>query len=217
VFALLASGSRVPRRIGRHRLSSIAIDGIVAAVERRRSAPVLSERTLRDQHRVLVTLHEGARAILPVRFGAQIEIAELERVVRLRRGVLARALTKVRGKAQMTVRVFGAAAVQARAPLPRSGTEYLEARVRASRPDVPAIGEAIRRAVKSLVAAESIETGRGGVRVVIEHLIRRDNVERYRERVARVLAAAGEDADAVALSGPWPPSAFVPDIMEARS
>jgi hypothetical protein len=216
VLALLEAGSRVPSRIAGRRIAALEVDGIVAAVERRKTAPPLSERSLRAQHRILVALHDRAAAILPVRFGGLTDETALAQVVRLRRSVLGRALRKVRGRTQMTIRFFdsGTAETDTVAPSPRSGTAYLEARARAARVRVPPIAAAIRRAVASLVAAESIERGQRGVGVVIHHLIGREDVERYRARVARVLDAGGEP---VMVSGPLPPSAFAPDIMDAAS
>jgi hypothetical protein len=217
VLALLESGSRVPARVAGRRIAAVEVDGIVAAVERRRAVPRLSERSLRAQHRVLVALHERVAAMLPVRFGTLTDEAALARLVRLRRSMLRRALRRVRGRTQMTVRVFDPDGTARRGGVvagPGSGTTYLEARARAARVPLPAIAGAIRRAVAPLVADESIERGRGGVGVVIHHLIRRRDVERYRVNVARVLD--GRDAP-VTVSGPLPPAAFVPDIMDVTS
>jgi hypothetical protein len=216
VLAFILSRKRLPKRIGRRRIETIAVAGIPCVVERRRALPAASERALRDQHRVVVALHERVDAMLPVRFGALLDLRELEQIVRQRRALLLRALRRVRGRLQMTVRVFGEDVARAQESPPRSGAEYLQARARASRPDLSGTASAIRSAVRTIVVAESIERGRGSVGVVINHLIRRDAADRYRSRIARVLSAAG-DADAVVVSGPWPPFAFTPDLMDVTS
>ena len=110
--------------------------------------PILSERALREQHRVVVALHQQLETLIPVRFGALLERSELERIVRLRRSALARALTRVRGSAQMTIRAVGAAKVIARSSSTRSGTAYLAERARAARPAVPPAAEVVRVAVR---------------------------------------------------------------------
>jgi hypothetical protein len=216
VLALVESAARLPDRIGRRRLEAIDVEGITCVVERRYTVPPVSERSLRDQFRTIVALHERVEAILPVRFGALIDIAELARIVRQRKTMLRRALRRVRGRTQMTVRVFGEPLVDERETSPRSGTAYLQARARAFRPDVPPTARAIRRAVQPFAADDSIERGRGRVRLVMHHLIARGAVARYQSRIDGVLAGA-EDADTVVVSGPLPPYAFVPDVMDVTS
>jgi len=215
VFALCRSTARVPAAIGRHRLERIAIGGVAAIAERRTSMPALSERSLRDQHRVVVALHQHVDALIPVRFGALLERSELERIVRLRRSALGRALTRVRGRAQMTIRAFGAAREPSQSAAARSGTAYLAERARAARPEVPPAAEAVRLAVGALVAEESIEAGRGGGSVVINHLIRARDAEAYLDHAGGALA--GVPAGTLTVSGPWPPFAFAPEIMDAAS
>jgi len=216
VLALIESAARLPDRLCRRRIDAIDVEGITCVVERRRTVPPASERSLRDQFRAIVALQEWADAILPVRFGALLDIAELARIVRQRRTILKRALRHVRGRVQMTVRVFGEPVADEPTASPRSGTAYLQARARASRPDVPRTARAIRRAVQSFTADESIERGRGRVRLVMHHLIARGAVVRYHARIDRVLAGA-HDADTVVVSGPLPPYAFVPDVMDVTS
>jgi Gas vesicle synthesis protein GvpL/GvpF len=216
VFALCSADPIAAGRIGRHRLEAIELDGIVAIVERRSAPPILSEHALREQHRVVVELHRRSDALIPVRFGALLERAELEALVRRRRAVLARALTRVRGRAQMTMRSFGAPLLVRRESRATTGTAYLSQRARAARPDVPPALAAIRHAVRPLVVGEVIDPGRGTVRIVINHLIRVRDIERYRARVERVLADV-RNGQSVVLSGPWPPFAFAPEIMDPTS
>lgn len=216
VFALSDSDDRVPERIGRHRLECVELGGLVAIVERRSAAPVLSERSLRDQHRVVVALHQRAKALLPVRFGALLDRTELDGIVRQRRAVLMRALKRVRGMAQMTIRSFEARSRPASEPRAATGTAYLARRARAVRPDVPPAVDAVREAVRTLVVDESIEAGRGAVRVSVNHLIRIGDVDRYLVRAESALTDAAA-SESVLRTGPWPPFAFAPEIMDAAS
>jgi hypothetical protein len=211
VYALLDSPRR-PIRLPGPRIELVRFGAIAAAVERRRTPPAISERSLRTQHRIVRRLHEVAGATLPVRFGALVDYAELERVIGLRRGVLLRALRQVRGKEQMTVRVFGTAASTRSSPTPfiGSGADYLKARAAATRPVPSPIADAVRRAVRTIVSAERLDPGRGGLELSIHHLVGGGCVDDYRARVNRVVASAPP----LAVSGPWPPFAFTPDLWE---
>jgi hypothetical protein len=216
VFALCAPDHRIPEKVGRHRLECIALGGLVAIVERRIAAPVLSERSLRDQHRVIVALHQHATALVPVRFGALLDRGELEGIVRRRRALLTQALKRVRGMAQMTIRSFESRSHPAAAPPAATGTAYLARLARSVRPDVPAAVDAVRQAVRTLVVDESIDAGRGAVRVVVNHLIRVGDVDRYRARAESALTGAAA-FESVVLTGPWPPFAFAPEITDVAS
>jgi hypothetical protein len=185
-----------------------------AAVERLAEAPPVSEQALREQHQIVVRLARTAKAILPVRFGTFVERDELERVVRARRDVLQEALRTVHGKAQMIVRVFmmpDSPRLPTRSRATTSGTDYLRARAALSKPTLPKIAKTITDAVRPLVSAERIDAGQGSVRVTINHLIERRQVRAYLTAVDAIVV---KPEDAV-VSGPWPPFAFVPDLLSS--
>ena len=211
VYALLESPRRALRNAG-DRIEIVRFGPISAAAERRRTRPTLSEPALRRQHRIVVQLHEAAGALLPVRFGALVEYGELQRVIEVRRKTLLRSLRQVRGRAQMTVRVFGTGVARAnqKARLTASGAAYLQAKAALARPAPSAAASAVTRAVRTLVSAERLEPGRGLVQVTLHHLVPQGRVEEYRRRVNQVIASQPE----VTVSGPWPPFAFVPDLLE---
>jgi hypothetical protein len=215
VYALLEKPIAVPTRL-RPVIEVLPVDGLFAALEHRTEKPQLSEVALRRQHDVVVALHRVADAILPVRFGALLDEQELTAVVRLRREALARALERVRGREQMSIRIFGAvAATRATTTLPSSGAEYLRERAALVRPVLSAGATRIVDAVASLATARAIDAGRGDVQVTIHHLIRRGDGERYR-RLASSCAATVIPAVRLTVSGPWPPFAFAPDIWDAE-
>jgi hypothetical protein len=184
---------------------------IYAAVERRDEVPVLSEAALTRQHQVVATLARRVDAILPVRFGSLIEHDELLRIVHLRGHTLAPALERVRGHEQMTVRVFGASKAPELIAGPVSGARYLERRRAAQYGPVSGVADLIRSAVAPLVAVESVEQGRTHVKATVHHLIRKGRSAEY---IQLVNDAASEAAlpDRVAVSGPFAPFAFAPDI-----
>jgi hypothetical protein len=212
VYALLEERTSAPRVSG-HRVEVIDIGGVAVAAERLAEAPALSEAALRDQHRVVVRLAGAAPSILPVRFGSFVERAELERVLRSRAAMLREAFHEVRGKTQMTVRVFGPVEPAPTRPEPRSGTEYLRARAASNTPRLSPIARAVSEAVRPLVSAERVDAGRGGVQITLNHLIARGRARRYRSSVD--VAVGAEAASSVVVSGPWPPFAFAPDLWSS--
>lgn len=205
------NGSRLIR-VGGRRIEVISVGDVHAVVEQLDDPPVVSEQSLRSQHQLVVALGQRFDAILPVRFGAAIERAELERLLSVRQGTLRRALDTVRGCEQMTVRIFGAEAFRPAATGPKvTGTAYLSSRRRAARVVVPPAGARIRRAVKPMIARERIDPGRGRVRATLHHLIRRGYATEYKAVVRRSLAEVTTPDDVV-VSGPWPPFAFTPEL-----
>jgi len=210
VYAIVRSDVRLPRIAG-HRIERVELGGVAAAAERRTKAGPLSEKSLRDQYRVIARLHARVDAILPVRFGALVNADELARIVALRRRTLVAALRNVRNRSQMTVRLIGSPIEPAPGPGATTGTEYLLARVESSRPALPPAAETIRRSVARLVAAESIERGRGSIALTLHHLVANDRLERYRARLEDAAVRSGLQTSVV-IAGPTAPFAFVPDL-----
>jgi len=216
VYAVLEAPIAVPRRL-RAIVEVMPLAGVFVALERMAERPRLSEDALRRQHDIVVALHRSTDAILPVRFGALLDVDELTEVIRLRRTILARALARVRGCEQMTIRIFGPSAPQ-REPViaSPSGIDYLRQRAASARPTLTAGARQIVGAVASLATAQTIDAGRGQVQVTINHLVRRGVGDRYR-RLVISRAATMAPAPKVAVSGPWPPFAFAPDIWSPDS
>jgi hypothetical protein len=206
----------VDRRVRSATLSLPGIEvvdagGLGAVVRRRRAAPRLDEKTLRAQYRVVARVHEKTDAVLPVRFGALVDEEELVRVVRLRRGALAQALRRMRGRSQMTVRLIGPPAPARHGARPVSGADYLRARVDAGRPVLTPYADAILGALRPIASDERLGAGRGPVRLTIDHLVLDGRIARYRSRVERLAEAWDARAETI-LSGPLPPFAFAPDL-----
>jgi len=214
VFAL-AAGKAGAFSVAGHRIEFVKADAVYAAVERLDQRPAVSEEALRTQHEIVVRIAAKVDAILPARFGSLVDLEELGRVVALRRDAIREALDLVRGRAQMTVRLFDAEAhpaiaPAAHAPTATSGTAYLQARRQASVRALPEEVAAVTAAVKDIVAAERSEAGQGRVAATVYHLVDRAAVDTYRERLAGI--PAGTDQQMISVSGPWPPFAFVPEL-----
>lgn len=199
-------------RVNRRRLQLVPVGPILAAVEPIDAAPPLSEAALRAEYALVIRLFQRFPAVLPVRYGAVVEPAELRRVVAARQQMLTRALDAVNGRAQMTVRVFDPRPAEGSPQTrpSRTGAAYLRGRRAAARPAPPAIVHRIRRAVKPLVTLERLDAGRGGVRASLHHLIAQSQARRYRALVDVVVGRAASPR--VTVTGPWPPFAFTPDL-----
>jgi hypothetical protein len=165
VYAIVPAHAAVPRLV-RRRLECVGVRGVAAVVERARRRRAPSIRALREQYRVIARLHEAIGAILPVRFGALVDEEELARILALRRGTLAAALRKVRGRSQMTVRVRGERPAAPAVRPPATGTDYLLSRAQSRRRALSPLATALLSSVASLAAAEAIEAGSGTVEVV---------------------------------------------------
>src|SRR5262249_14636544 len=152
-----------------------------------------SEAALRTQHAVVARIADRVDAILPARFGSVVDVQELDRVVALRRGVIADALLLVRGRTQMTIRVgrrqspgAGPQSDSRRPKIaPDSGTAYLRDRRAAAIIDAPPdIVDPIRTATEQIVVATRMGPGVGTSVLTCYHLIERDDVQKYRTSIA---------------------------------
>ena len=209
VFAF-TSESAPPQRYAERRIEFVEVAGLHAAIERVAERPSVTEDELRAQHDIVMKIAGVVNAILPVRFGALVETGELETLVSMRRESIREALERVSDRVQMTVRVFGTGALTSpsieSAPTPRSGAAYLEQR-RLQAAGVPTgNAAAVSRAVRGLVAEERTERGQGRVRWTLYHLVDRSALPQYQRTIGALVSPT------VAVSGPWPPFAFVPDL-----
>jgi Gas vesicle synthesis protein GvpL/GvpF len=142
---------------------------------------------------VVEALLDAAPAVLPVRFGERFATAaDLDAAVAERAPALRSALERVRGCAEIAVRVTPAAAPRAAA----SGTDYLYARL-ADEAKLAALGERLRP-----FAQASAEAAGGNV----AYLVRRSDAEPALV-AARAFADEHPDVD-VSWTGPWAPYSF---------
>lgn len=215
VFALL---DRAPRASMGTGLSAPVrmrdLGGCVAAVERRSDVPPIELGTLQAHHRAVARLWRHTPAVLPVRFGTLLESDELVEAVEGRDEELREAFDLVRKRAQFTWRGSAARRPAARkvpraraASISVSGAEYLRRAARGAAP--PPRFSTIRRAVRPFVTAERYQSGRPTVPEALYHLVDTAHVTAYRAAAVRIPS----DTSAPTLSGPFPPYAFVPEIL----
>jgi hypothetical protein len=183
--------------------------------------PGLSAEALRAQDALVRELAARAGALLPARFGARFADEQaLRQTLDDLTPRLDRALTRVRGREQMTIRLFH------EGPLTRDGasddttsdnddarlgpgTRYMRRRA-AEGHQWPAAIEALRAALADAIDDERVERGQSPVIGSIHHLIPRGSADRYRARLEEAAAAARFAASGIRLrvSGPSPAYAF---------
>lgn len=187
--------------------------GAIAAIVGDGPAPRPTASTLQRYDRTLRELAARVPAILPARFGTAVSEDELLFILSSRRDSLARALSTVRGRVQMTVRVMtrgGGTPHRDLEHLPgdaSSGRDYLIGKARAATAarTVPGF-DPIRKAVTRWIRDERVDQRLGVASVY--HLIPRSSAEAYRRGVRDAAEAAGVR---LVVTGPWPPYAFGAD------
>jgi Gas vesicle synthesis protein GvpL/GvpF len=189
------------------------------------SLPVLTAETLRAQDVLVRDLAARAGALLPARFGARFADEQaLRQTLDDLAPRLDRALTRVRGREQMTVRLFHDESLPGELPLPHGeasddatsgatrlgpGTRYMRQRAAEGR-QLPAPIEELRTALADAIDDERVERGQSPVIGSIHHLIPRGSADRYRARLDEAAAASRFAASGIRLrvSGPSPAYAF---------
>lgn len=186
------------------RIESVLIEGIHVIADRRATPPATSEAELRRQHAIVMRVSEAVPAVIPARFGSQIDEADLSAILRQRADVIKTTFDRVRDNVQMTLR-FAAATPPPADTTPTSGREYLQRRRDDLVPPIPSSAERTLRELRPYVLDERRKADERGV-LTVYHLVRRSDAETYRD----VLGSAGIG---VAVSGPWAPFAFAPDLF----
>jgi Gas vesicle synthesis protein GvpL/GvpF len=214
LYALLSAAPSCETGIGvcAEPLRIVRTGGLVALVGDVTEVPAPSPIILRAQDAVLRRLAAALDAVLPVRFGTLLpDDAALAEALANRGPQLARALDRVAGCEQMTLRVWGeapAAAPMAATDTGGPGTRYLagrrQAHERARR--VPEL-EPLRQRLGDLVREERVERhDRPPLLATVQHLIARGTGPRYLEVSHAARASVGPWR--VSVSGPWLPYAF---------
>jgi hypothetical protein len=210
VYALAQPGLPPRMRVRGHVLRTVSIGRVAAVVEPRDTSPPAEFDVLQEQHDLVVRLARRTRALLPVRFGALVTERHLRGTLAEHAPSIASALERVRGRCQMTIRVFGTPDASLPSVNRTGGSAYLRSR-RARVQHRPAEVYAIQRALAPLVSDERIEAGRETLRVTVFHLVPDRDVDAYREQARRLRAALAPSR--LAVTGPWPPFAFSPRLF----
>jgi hypothetical protein len=211
VYAL-ASAPQPPRvQAGRLSLRVFIVGPVAVIAGPPPRAGTSSEEALRQQHAIVLALADRVDPLLPARFGSRMTMARLERILRPSLDVVAEALEHVRGRQQMTVRFIGPQPFAPASSTSRaSGTAYLTQRRAACRA-LPTEVAPLEAAVRSLVVDQRVRPGRGRMHATLFHLIPRSQVDAYRAAFEAALPRI--EPWHAALSGPWPPFAFAPEVI----
>ena len=236
LYALVAgaAGPLTVSGISGERLRVVRIEGIDAVIGMMPRVPAATSARMRRYDEVERALTEIYGSVLPARYGTcAATVRDLAPSVRDRRAAIRRNLRLVRGRTQMTLRLFTRSESVSNQPRVRSesvsnqprvssepvrsrfrvgsecgdgatqGTQYLRRRM--AETQIPGSAP-LRAAVARWVRAERMErVARGRLAGSIYHLIPRGSVAAYR----RAMERAATDGDVkVIISGPWPPYAF---------
>jgi hypothetical protein len=221
LYALVGDPPRgaMGRGLRRERLEALPGRGFHLIAGRMDAAPEATTATLRRHDAAVRRIASAVDAILPVRFGTVVPDEETAARWLLPQAIeLAGRLVHVRGREQMTLRLYAARGA-ARPPIPARrgragargpGTRYLVARKRAHDDrEVPEL-DPIRRMLDGLVADERVQRhATPPLLASVYHLVPRGRSALYRTRVLR--AASRLAAMHLTVSGPWPPYAFGAD------
>jgi len=204
-------------------LAVLPVGNLLAVVGEVAARPPVTPAALARHDAAVRRLAGLVPALLPARFGECLpDERALVTALAPHAGEIARALTLVEGRVQMTLRVFGEPGTPEPAPALATetaggpGARYLAARRRAASPlsGLPELA-ALRRDLKPLLRAERIErppTGKESRLLATAHdLVDRGKAEEYVRIVERAAGAlAGRK---LTVSGPWPPYAFAPGAL----
>jgi len=188
-------------------------------------AKSLTQQSILDHARVISECFRSV-TVLPFRFGTIFESDDaLRRAVRANRKAFTESVSRLRGKAEMHVKIVvkdGAVEEAIPEPLNGVGGEYLrKLRDRASRErERQTKARALSMQVHKLFCPleEDVvckRTDSGNMLIDFAHLIDTSTVAKYQNRYS---AATRHFKDCqVSISGPWPPYHFMPDKLRTVS
>ena len=199
-------------------LSLRKLAGAFVVVERRADVPPIAFGTLKTHQDVVSRLARQVPAILPVRFGTLLETPDLEEAVQERAEEIAEAFDLVRDRVQFTWRVAGQARREARGAgrdqgaaartAAVSGTQYLQQAARAANPPPPAAFRALQTRLAPLIVRQRYQPGTAALPEAVYHLVAASDVHRY-----TTAATLDTTAPKLAMTGPFAPFAFAPEIL----
>ena len=154
------------------------------------------------------------RAVLPMRFGSKVDDDDtLRRFLAERQAERAAALTRIKGRVEVGVRVLSRLAARPQAVTSLVGTptghEYVRDKLHEAR-QVKLIASALHEPLAALAADNRVQTPRSPDEVLRSaYLVDRRGVPEFRAAVERLQA---RNADvAILCTGPWPAYSFVGD------
>jgi Gas vesicle synthesis protein GvpL/GvpF len=195
------------RGLGGARLRALERGGLAAVYSRHRSLRPrpTPQLVLHHEHVVEAIMENGA--VLPLRFGTQLEHEkQLADLLAARRDELLRSLQRVRGKAELGVRLIPQRPPPGTRAVPATGREYLLARVRTHRRYEQAVRE-VHDALVALSEDSRIRPPREpSTAFVAAYLIDAARTDEFRRRAHQL--AERQPGMQVVVTGPWPPYNF---------
>jgi hypothetical protein len=197
---------------------------VVIASEIEHGTPLTQQAAM--EHARIVSECFKIATLLPFKFGTIFETDEaLRQAIRNNKKTFADAITKLRGKSEMHIKVTvreGAAVAEVLSVLPhKAGGEYLtKLREQASRDRerqsrARALSQRVNKLLSPLQEEVSCKKVDIGIVLDIAHLINSDGVEKYQNRYSSALRQF-KDVE-ISLSGPWPPYHFMPGASKVRT
>jgi Gas vesicle synthesis protein GvpL/GvpF len=202
------AGTPLPaiRGLGDGELAECAVDEVAAVYSRVDAPPPASEAALWRHEDVLEALM-ASRAVLPVRFGANVhDEAALRTELRDRLEAVRESLTRVAGRVEVAVRVAGTTTPAPTRTASVSGREFIFGRLAEVRRAAEAAASIHAPLSRLAVAAECRQQPDPATIAAAAYLVERDGVEAFSDEVERVAACHPELT--VVSTGPWPPWSF---------
>jgi Gas vesicle synthesis protein GvpL/GvpF len=212
-------------------LSVRAHAGVLVVVERRADVPPAEFGTLRKHQAAVLAIAARVPAIVPVRFGTLLEAEEIDEALEGRQPEIEEAFALVRGRVQFTWRrprrtrnivqpkptsagnsasPIGAGSDPGSGSAGGSGAAYLRRAARAAGgTQPPAAFRAPHESLAGLIVQQRYEPATAALPESLYHLVDRAAATRYRKAAAMVLRTT----PALRMTGPWPPFAFVPEVL----
>jgi hypothetical protein len=204
LYAITAApGPPLPTVVPLHAVPLGDLAAICAPAEEREVTP----DTLWRHEQVVEALMED-RDLLPVRFGTRLDDdAAAARSLAGRRAEFKRALERVRGAVELSVRAVFLDAAGRVEPTAETGADYLRLKRRITAAQ-EAVASAIHEPLRALARAHALRSPRPPAEALrAAYLVERDAVGRFTGLVAQLDEQHPELR--LLCTGPWPPYSFV--------
>jgi gas vesicle protein GvpL/GvpF len=195
------------RGLGGARLRAVERGGLAAVYSCHRSLRPRPTPELLFAHERVVEAVMAHGVVMPMRFGTQLEREEeLEAVLAARRDELLDSLERVRGKAELGIRLIPEGETLPTGPVEPSGRGYLLARAHADRLYQDAIRE-VHGTLAALSTASRVRQPQTPPAILAaSYLVDSARVAEFRQRAD--LLAQRQAGIKVLVTGPWPPYSF---------
>jgi Gas vesicle synthesis protein GvpL/GvpF len=197
------------RGLGGASLRVLERGGLAAVYSRHRTLRPRPLPELVCAHERVVEAIMARGAVLPLRFGTQLEREEqLADVLAARRDELLESIERVRGKVELGIRMIPEGRKATSPAAETGGRRYLLARVELNRRHQQAVRE-VHAVLAELSEASSMrQPPRPPAILVASYLVESERVAEFRRRAERL--SERQQGVRVLVTGPWPPYSFAP-------